>query len=54
YIGRCYVIDLLYDGIYRLILIGEFRFPEDPTTWGTLMNCFQVMVTIQEQPSTKI
>ncbi|KAF0472440.1 hypothetical protein F8M41_025012 [Gigaspora margarita] len=48
YIGRCYVIDLLYDGIYRLILIGEFRFPEDPTTWETLMNCFQVMATVQD------
>ncbi|CAG8563236.1 3262_t:CDS:2, partial [Cetraspora pellucida] len=47
YIGRCYVIDLLYDGIYRLILIREFRFPEDPTTWRTLMSCFQVMATVQ-------
>ncbi|CAG8656398.1 3598_t:CDS:10, partial [Ambispora gerdemannii] len=47
YLGRCYIIDLRYDGIYRMILVGEFRFPEDPTTWGTLMGCFQVMATMQ-------
>ncbi|CAG8674827.1 4272_t:CDS:10 [Cetraspora pellucida] len=46
-IGKCYVIDLLYDWIYHLILIGEFRFPED-STWRILMNCFQVIVTIQD------
>lgn len=38
YLGRCYIIDLRYDGLYRMILLGEFRFPEDPTTWGTLMS----------------
>ncbi|CAI2190111.1 20561_t:CDS:10 [Funneliformis geosporum] len=48
YIGRCYVMDLPYDGIYRMALIGEFIFPESPTTWGTLMNVFQVMATVQD------
>ncbi|CAG8702277.1 12387_t:CDS:2, partial [Dentiscutata erythropus] len=47
YLGRCYIIDLRYDGLYRMILVGEFRFPEDPTTWGTLMSYFQVMATMQ-------
>ncbi|RHZ56134.1 hypothetical protein Glove_406g14 [Diversispora epigaea] len=47
YFGRCYIIDLRYDGIYRMTLVGEFRFPEEPTTWGTLMGCFQVMATMR-------
>ncbi|CAG8696463.1 15708_t:CDS:2, partial [Acaulospora morrowiae] len=45
--SQFYIIDLRYDGLYRMILVGEFRFPEDPTTWGTLMNYFQVMATMQ-------
>ncbi|RIB02831.1 hypothetical protein C2G38_2149812 [Gigaspora rosea] len=48
FLGRCYIIDLHYEGVYRMILIGEFKFPEDPTTWGSLMSCFQILATVQE------
>ncbi|CAG8675221.1 7101_t:CDS:2, partial [Cetraspora pellucida] len=41
YLGRCYIIDLHYDRLYRIILVEEFRFPKDPTTWETLMSYFQ-------------
>ncbi|CAG8718940.1 18194_t:CDS:2, partial [Gigaspora rosea] len=48
FLGRCYIIDLHYEGVYRMILIGEFKFPEDPTTWGSLMSCFQILATVQD------
>ncbi|KAF0550449.1 hypothetical protein F8M41_024426 [Gigaspora margarita] len=48
FFGRCYIIDLHYEGVYRMILLREFKFPEDQTTWGSLMSCFQILATIQD------
>ncbi|CAG8825534.1 31978_t:CDS:2, partial [Gigaspora margarita] len=37
-------VDLIICGLH---VIGEFKFPEDQTTWGSLMSCFQILATIQ-------
>ncbi|RUP43977.1 hypothetical protein BC936DRAFT_150120, partial [Jimgerdemannia flammicorona] len=47
FIGRAYVMDLLFDGIYHMIMIGEFEFPQGATSWGTMLGCYQVLSTIQ-------
>ncbi|CAG8464075.1 13919_t:CDS:10 [Gigaspora rosea] len=39
---------LVSEGVYQMILLGEFKFPKDPTTWGSLMSCFQILATIQD------
>ncbi|RIB13925.1 hypothetical protein C2G38_2040592 [Gigaspora rosea] len=48
FLGRCYIINFHYEGVYQMILLGEFKFPKDPTTWGSLMSCFQILATIQD------
>ncbi|CAG8629107.1 1381_t:CDS:2, partial [Acaulospora colombiana] len=40
------VMDLRFEGIYRMILIGEFGLPRGSTSWGTVLQCYQVMNTI--------
>jgi hypothetical protein len=47
FLGRAYVMDLQFDGIYRLILIGEFELPRGSTSWGTVLQCYQVINTIR-------
>ncbi|CAJ0751561.1 9838_t:CDS:2, partial [Entrophospora sp. SA101] len=41
FLGRIYIMDLCFDGVYRMILLGEILFPEGIATWGTLIRCFQ-------------
>ncbi|CAJ0647961.1 11364_t:CDS:2 [Entrophospora sp. SA101] len=48
FLSRCYVMDLCYEGVYRMILIGEFHPPNGVATWGLTMKCFHVLNTIQE------
>ncbi|CAG8479053.1 12161_t:CDS:2, partial [Ambispora gerdemannii] len=52
-LGRCYVIDLHYDGIYRMMLIGEFQLLGEMASWSTLIYCFPVLATIQEGQKSK-
>ncbi|CAJ0755973.1 368_t:CDS:2, partial [Entrophospora sp. SA101] len=33
FLSRCYIMDLCYEGIYRMILIGEFHIPNGVATW---------------------
>ncbi len=40
-------MDLCFDGVYRMILLGEIQLPEGIATWGTLTRCFQVLSTIK-------
>ncbi|CAG8564665.1 4239_t:CDS:10, partial [Diversispora eburnea] len=47
FLGRAYFMDLLYDGIYRMILIGEFELPKSSISWGTVLKCYQIMNTIR-------
>ncbi|CAG8445952.1 24327_t:CDS:2 [Gigaspora rosea] len=37
FLGRSYVMDLRYDGIYRMILIGEFELPRSTGSWGDIV-----------------
>ncbi|CAG8834481.1 19900_t:CDS:2, partial [Gigaspora margarita] len=46
FLGRSYVIDLRYDGIYRMILIGEFELPRSTGSWG-ILKCYQILNTIR-------
>ncbi|CAJ0906422.1 1097_t:CDS:2, partial [Entrophospora sp. SA101] len=41
FLGHIYIMDLCFDGVYRMILLGEILFPEGIATWGTLIRCFQ-------------
>ncbi|CAJ0915764.1 19753_t:CDS:10 [Entrophospora sp. SA101] len=43
FLGHIYIMDLCFDGVYRMILLGEILFPEGIATWGTLIRCFQVL-----------
>nr|CAG8484735.1 15179_t:CDS:2 [Entrophospora candida] len=36
FIARVYVLDLCYDGIYCMFLLGEFCLPDRAATWGNL------------------
>ncbi|GES85296.1 hypothetical protein GLOIN_2v1739297 [Rhizophagus clarus] len=47
YLGRAYVMDLRFEGIYRMILIGEFELPRGSTSWGTALQCYQVLNIIR-------
>ncbi|RUS12567.1 hypothetical protein BC938DRAFT_478736, partial [Jimgerdemannia flammicorona] len=47
FLGRAYVMDLQFDGVYRMIMIGEFEFPQGATSLGTILGCYQVLRTIQ-------
>lgn len=47
FLGMGYVMDLRYDGIYRMILIGGFELPKSSTSWGTVLKCYQVLNTIR-------
>ncbi|CAG8634169.1 8224_t:CDS:10 [Ambispora leptoticha] len=47
-IGRAYVMDLRFDGIYRMILIGEFELPKAATSWCTILGCYRVLATIRD------
>ncbi|KAG9293426.1 hypothetical protein G9A89_009150 [Geosiphon pyriformis] len=47
FLGRAYVMDLLFDGVYRMLMIGEFRLPEGYTSWGTILGCYQILNTIK-------
>lgn len=47
FLGRGYVMDLLFDGIYRMILLGEFELPAGATSWGTILGCYQVLSAIK-------
>jgi hypothetical protein len=47
FLGRAYVMDLQFDGIYRMFLIGEFELPKNYTSWGTVLQCYQIMNTIR-------
>jgi hypothetical protein len=42
-----YVMDLRFEGIYRMILIGEFELPRGSTSWGTALQCYQVLNIIR-------
>nr|CAG8611961.1 6162_t:CDS:2 [Entrophospora candida] len=43
-----YVMMVYIDGIYCMFLLGEFGLSDRAATWGNLMNCFQVLATVQE------
>ncbi|KAF0467197.1 hypothetical protein F8M41_026043 [Gigaspora margarita] len=47
FLGRAYTIDLRFDRIYRMILIGEFELPRCFTSWGTVLQCYQVLNKIR-------
>ncbi|CAB5202857.1 unnamed protein product [Rhizophagus irregularis] len=47
FLGRAYAMDLRFEGIYRMILIGEFELPRGSTSWGTALQCYQVLNTIR-------
>ncbi|CAG8726777.1 3151_t:CDS:10, partial [Funneliformis caledonium] len=47
FLGRAYVMDLRFEGVYRMILIGEFELPRGSTSWGTVLQCYQVLSIIR-------
>jgi len=47
FLGRAYVMDLRSEGVYRMILIGEFELPRGSTSWGTVLQCYQVLNIIR-------
>jgi hypothetical protein len=47
FLVRAYVMDLRFEGVYRMILIGEFELPRGSTSWGTVLHCYQVMSIIR-------
>ncbi|CAG8479979.1 3884_t:CDS:10 [Acaulospora morrowiae] len=47
FVGRAYVMDLRFEGIYRMILIGEFELPRGFTSWGSVLRCYRVLNTIR-------
>ncbi|CAG8550699.1 16089_t:CDS:10 [Acaulospora colombiana] len=47
FIGRAYVMDLRFEGVYRMIFIGEFELPRGSASWSTVLRCYRVMNTIR-------
>ncbi|CAJ0845598.1 13006_t:CDS:2, partial [Entrophospora sp. SA101] len=46
-ICKCYIMDLKSEGIYRMMVLGKFIIPRDPTSWATVINCFQILITLK-------